>query len=101
MFIAGYFVFALAKVLDTVLFLLGIIIVVRALISWVNPDPYNFIVQLLNKITAPVLSPIRKILPLDLRSGIDVSALAAILIIMFLRFFLVASLLHWSSIMLR
>jgi YggT family protein len=51
--------------------------------SWVNPDPYNPIVQFLTRITEPVLRPLRKLVP-AYRLGIDLSPLIAILIIYFL-----------------
>lgn len=62
---------------------------IRALISWVNPDPYNPIVQFLYKTTEPILDPIRRILPQGLRFGIDISPIIAFLVIVFLRSFLV------------
>jgi YggT family protein len=69
------------------------IIIGRALISWVNPDPYNPIVRFLYKITEPVLNPIRRLIP-SWKIGIDLSPMIAILIIFFLQRFLVASLRH-------
>jgi len=61
--------------------------------SWVSPDPFNPIVQFLEKSTEPILYPIRKILPFSFRSGIDISPIIAFLAIMFLRSFLVSTLL--------
>ncbi|MCG2713484.1 MAG: YggT family protein [Candidatus Omnitrophica bacterium] len=60
--------------------------------SWVSPDPHNFIVQFLYKATEPILYPIRKILPLNLKFGIDISPIIAFLAIMFLKSFLIRSL---------
>jgi len=68
------------------------LILIRALISWVNPDPYNPIVQFLEKCTEPILAPIRRILPAGLRFGIDISPVIAFLAIMFIRSFLVSTL---------
>jgi YggT family protein len=62
------------------------IIIIRALISWVNPDPWNPIVRFLYQVTEPVLRPIRRRLPL---SGIDLSPVVVILVIYFLQRFLV------------
>ena len=92
MFIISNFLLALAKILDIVLTILWWLIIIRALISWVNPDPYNPIVQFLYKTTEPILYPIRKILPLHFKIGIDISPLIAILIIYFLQIFLVKTL---------
>ena len=96
MFVASNFLSALANILDFALKTFSVLIIIRALISWVNPDPYNFIVQFLNKITEPILYPIRRFLPLNFRFGIDISPIIAILIIWFLRLFLVRSLFDLS-----
>ena len=62
-----------------------------AVISWVNPDPYNPIVQALTRLTEPVLRPLRKLAPPH-KIGVDLSPLIAILIILFLEYALVANL---------
>lgn len=67
------------------------VIIVRALISWVNPDPYNLIVQFLYRATEPVLEPIRRRMGMH-HMGIDLSPLIVALVIIFLRKFLVDSL---------
>lgn len=89
--------FILANLLSAVAQLLGIalniymwVIIVRAIISWVNPDPYNPIVQFLYRATEPVLQPVRRALPMTW--GIDFSPVVVILAIMFLNQFLVVSL---------
>jgi len=89
MFVLKNFILASAEVINIVLTFLYWLILIRALISWVNPDPFNPIVQFLYKTTEPILHPIRKILPLDFRFGIDISPLIAFLIIIFLKSFLV------------
>jgi YggT family protein len=68
-------------------------VLIRALLSWVNPDPYNPIVQFLEKCTEPVLAPIRKVLPPSLKFGIDISPIIAFLAIIFIKSFLVSTLL--------
>jgi len=92
MFAFSNFLIAIAKVLDVVFSILYWLILIRALISWVNPDPYNPVVQFLYKATEPILYPIRKILPLGLRFGIDISPIIAFFAIMFLKSFLVRTL---------
>ncbi|HUK56706.1 MAG TPA: YggT family protein [Nitrospiria bacterium] len=91
MFIAANLVTAVAEVIGLVLNFYMWVVIVRALISWVNPDPYNPIVQFLYKVTEPVLNPIRRLLPVY-NMGIDLSPLIVILILIFLRSFLVGSL---------
>lgn len=90
MFILANFLIALARILDIGLSIIYWLILIRALISWVNPDPDNFLVQFLYKTTEPILYPIRKMLPLSF--GIDLSPIIAFLVIMFLKSFLVKTL---------
>ncbi len=87
MFILGNLLIALAKITDVVLMALGWCILLRALISWVNPDPFNPIVQFLNRVTEPILYRIRRIVPSI--SGIDISPVIAFLLIISLQLFLV------------
>jgi YggT family protein len=88
---------AAARLLDILLTLLYWLVLIRALISWVNPDPYNAIVQFLYKTTEPILYPIRKLLPFSMRLGIDISPIVAFLAIMFLKSFLVGTLLACAA----
>jgi len=92
MFILANFIFALANILDILFTILYWLILIRALISWVNPDPANPIVQFLYKTTEPILEPIRNIMPLNFRFGIDISPIIVFLVIIFLKSFLVRSL---------
>ncbi|MCK4905446.1 YggT family protein [bacterium] len=89
MFILSNFLIAFAGVLGLVLTIAYWLILVRVLISWVNPDPYNPIVQFLYKTTEPILEPTRKLLPFSLKFSIDISPIIAFLIIWFLKIFLV------------
>ena len=96
MFVIANFLVAVAHVLDILLTLYMWIIIGRAVISWVNPDPYNPIVRFLNSATEPVLYPIRRRLPLSL-GGIDFSPILVILAIIFIQSFLVRSLAQLAS----
>ena len=91
MFALGNLIISLAKVLDIVLTVMYWLVLIRALISWVNPDPFNPIVQFLHRTTEPILEPIRRFLP---PMGIDFSPIVAFLLIIFLKSFLVATLLQ-------
>lgn len=92
MFALANLIDALARIIDVILTVFYWLIIIRALLSWVNPDPFNPIVQFLNKVTEPVLAPIRNRLPVNLRFGIDISPIIVFLGIMFLRHFLVRTL---------
>ncbi len=91
MFIVGNLFSAIAVVLNVVITLLWWLILIRALISWVNPDPYNPLVQFLHRTTEPLLAPLRRIVP-AYNFGIDISPILAILILLFLQHFVVATL---------
>ncbi|PYM62731.1 MAG: hypothetical protein DMD79_10340 [Candidatus Rokuibacteriota bacterium] len=89
MFVLSDLLWAVARLLDYVLWAYLWIVVIRALLSWVNPDPWNPIVRFLYQVTEPVLRPIRRRLPM---SGIDFSPMVVILAIYFLQWFLVRAL---------
>ena len=90
-FILGNLLSASAQVLSIVLNLYMWIIIIRALLSWVNPDPYNPIVQFLYSITEPVLHRVRQLIPMS-GIGIDFSPIIVLLGIVFVEEFVVNSL---------
>lgn len=98
MFLAGNLLMAIAQILSIVLNIYMWVIIIRALITWVNPDPYNPIVQFLYRITEPVLYPIRKAIPIS-GLGIDFSPIIVFLIIIFLQNFLVQTLIDFSRML--
>jgi YggT family protein len=91
MFIISNLLMALAKILHIALNLYMWIVIARAILSWVSPDPYNPIVRFLYNVTEPVLHAIRRRVPLFF-GGIDFSPMIVILAIYFLDSFLVSSL---------
>lgn len=91
MFVLGNFLLGLAQVLDLVLNLYFWIVLVRALLSWVNPDPYNPIVRFLHRATDPVLYWVRRRIPVVF-GGMDFSPVVVILGIYLARIFLVQTL---------
>jgi YggT family protein len=78
MFLAGNLVAALANLVNIVLQAYFWIIIARAVLSWVNPDPFNPIVRFLYRVTEPVLRPIRRRLP-TMQMGLDLSPMLVIL----------------------
>ena len=95
MFVLSNLIIALAKVIDIALNIYMWIIIFRALISWVNPDPYNQIVIFLYRVTEPVLGPIRRRLPMS-NTGIDFSPIVVLLVIVFLKYFLVETMIQMA-----
>jgi YggT family protein len=90
MFVLSNFLLAIAGALDLILTLYLFIVIARALISWVNPDPRNPIVRFLYNATEPLLYRVRRVIPSV--GGIDFSPLIVIIGIYFLQTFLVGSL---------
>ena len=90
-FILGNLLSASAQVLSIVLNLYMWVIIIRALLTWVNPDPYNPIVQFLYSITEPVLHRVRQLIPMS-GIGIDFSPIIVLLGIVFIEEFVVNSL---------
>lgn len=90
MFMLGNFLLALAKLIDFVLGAYVWVVIARAVITWVNADPYNPIVRFLYQATDPLLARIRRFLPA--MGGMDLSPMVLILAIVFLQSFLVPTL---------
>ena len=88
---------AFATIIDIILTIYMFLIIARALISWVNPDPYNPIVKFLYQTTEPVLYQVRRYMPFR-GMAIDISPIIVLFIIVFLRQFLVVTI---NDIILR
>lgn len=86
----GNFILALAKLINVAFSAYVWIVIARALISWVNPDPYNPIVRFLIQVTDPLLQKIRRYIPP--MGGLDLSPMILILAIVFLQSFIVPTL---------
>ncbi|MBV5319210.1 MAG: YggT family protein [Desulfobulbaceae bacterium] len=90
MFMLGNFLLAIAKLINFVLSAYIWVVIARAVITWVNADPYNPIVRFLHQATDPLLLRIRRVLPA--MGGLDLSPMVLILVIVFLQSFLVPTL---------
>jgi YggT family protein len=91
MFAFGNLIEALSYILNMVLTIYMWVIIARALLTWVNPDPYNPIVRFLYNVTEPILGWVRSRVPVVF-GGLDLSPLLVLLGIVFLQRFLVATL---------
>jgi YggT family protein len=91
MFVLGNLIGAIATVLDYVLSALWLVLLINALLSWVRPDPNNPIVRFLDTVSDAVCEPIRRLIP-TVVGGLDLAPLGVMLLVMFLRQFLVGSL---------
>jgi YggT family protein len=92
--LGGAFTAAVLDVLFTILSIIQWLVIIAAVISWVNPDPRNPIVQFLYRSTEPILRPFRRLLPPGRTGGIDFSPLLVIIAIIFIRTFLSRLFLH-------
>ena len=99
MYLVGYFLKAVANVLNIVLWLYMWVIIARAVLSWVSPDPYNPIVRFIHNVTEPVMYRVRTKIPVSF-GGIDFSPIIVILLIYFLQIFVVQSLERFSHSLL-
>ncbi len=90
MFIIVNLLDAIAIIIHYVLTIYMWLIIIRAVISWVNPDPYNPIVNFLCQVTEPVLYRIRRYLPFR-SMAIDISPIIVFVAIIFLDRFLVGT----------
>jgi YggT family protein len=95
MFIFANFLIAAASILRVLLDIYMWIVIISALISWVNPDPYNPIVRFLHSVTEPVFRRIRRVIGYRL-GPIDVSPMVVILGIMFVKYFIIQSLIEFA-----
>jgi YggT family protein len=96
MFILANFFRSLANMLDMIFDILYLLLVIRIILSWVNPDPFNQFVQIIYRITDPILMPIRRWIPLQI-GMIDFSPIIAFILLAFLKSFIVGTLISISN----
>ncbi|BFR48806.1 YggT family protein [Nitratidesulfovibrio sp. HK-II] len=96
MFVFSNLVFGVARVLDALLNLYFWIVIVSAVLSWVNPDPYNPIVRILRNLTEPVFYRVRKWIPFTYVGGLDLSPVVVLLAIQFINAVLIQSLYQFA-----
>ena len=70
-------------IIDAILQLLWFALLGRAILSWMPLSPTNQAVLLLNRVTEPILQPIRRVLPR--MGGVDLSPLVALIIVVIIR----------------
>lgn len=96
MFVLKTLLEAFGHILHMVLNIYIWVVIIQALLSWVRPDPYNPIVQILNKLTYPVYSFVRDKIR-TVFSGVDLTPLIIILALQFLDIFLVKIISHLAA----
>lgn len=96
MFVFGNFVTGLAYVLDTLLNIYFWIILIRAVLSWIQPNPYNPLVRTVCRLVDPVTYKLSRMIPTRL-GAIDFAPFILMLLIVFLQRFLVRSLFEFGA----
>ena len=99
MIVLGHFLIALAGLLKGILSIFYFLFIIRFILSWVNPDPGNMLVQFLYGVTEPILVQIRKRIPPI--GMFDLSIVVVLLLLFFIQEFLVATLADYGAIALR
>ncbi|MDI6781931.1 MAG: YggT family protein [bacterium] len=95
MFVFGELLNSIAMLMGMLFKLVYFVLVVRMLLSWVNPDPYNQMVRFVYRVTEPILAPFRRIIPP--MGMIDISPIVVFLLLSFIERFVVGVLLQLSS----
>lgn len=98
MFILGQLLASLAYLANMIFNILYFLLVIRIILSWFGASPYNEIVQILLRITDPILAPFRR-LPLQV-GFIDFSPILAFMVLWFLRDFVVGILSHYAAVLM-
>ncbi|PIE71772.1 MAG: hypothetical protein CSA22_01045 [Deltaproteobacteria bacterium] len=96
----GQFILAIAKVAEWILSAYSFIIVGSAILSFVNPDPYNPIVQFLRQATEPAFAWVRRLLPFVMLGMLDLSPVVLLLAIQFFQLAVVNNLIMLANRMI-
>ena len=94
--VVGTLLNAVAVILSMLINLYVWVIVIAALVSWVRPDPYNPIVQVLNRLTQPLYARLRSIIPTAI-NGIDFAPLIVAVLLKFIDLSLVQILANYAK----
>ncbi len=83
----GAFAWAIPSMVELFINLFLFSILIRAILSWVSPDPANPAIRLLDQLIAPVMSPARRLVrPI---AGIDLAPLLAMIVLILLNMLLI------------
>jgi len=76
-------VIAMLELVILVINVLSFAVFIQVILSWLNPDPYNPVIGILNSLTAPILRPARKLIPPT--GGLDFSPIVALISLVFIK----------------
>ncbi|MDE5832454.1 MAG: YggT family protein [Desulfovibrio sp.] len=89
--------YAISVVLGYLLNIYFWIVIVAAVMTWFNPDPYNFLVRALRMLTEPLFYRIRKWMPFTYLKGLDFSAVIVLIAIQLTQMIVVKTLAEWAA----
>jgi YggT family protein len=73
----GALAWALPALVGLIISIFLFAVLIRVILSWVNPDPYNPAVDLLTRLTDPIMRPAQRLIPPV--SGIDLSPMVVMI----------------------
>lgn len=76
----GGIIFGLVNIFHSLLTVYIWVVIIGALLSWVRPDPYNPIVQIIYRLTEPAYRSIRRLIP-TVFNGIDLAPLILVVLL--------------------
>jgi YggT family protein len=92
---AGLLVFCIADLLALVMTVFLVAVIIQVILSWVSPGHYNPVIGLVNKLSAPVLKPIRRLVPSI--GGLDLSPLIATLVLMVAKMLIIPPIIYLGN----
>ena len=92
---AGLLVFCIADLIALILTVFLVAVIIRVILSWINPDQYNPVIGLVHKLSDPVLKPIRKLIPA--LGGLDLSPLFATLLLLVAKMLIVPPIVYLGN----
>ena len=101
MILFANFLSASANIIHVVLMIYVWIVIIRAVLSWVNIPALHQVAIILYYLTEPVMRPFRRIIPPNKMGGLDVTPIIVILLILFVDSFLVKSISLYAQQLLR
>ena len=91
----GLLVFSIADLVALLLTVFLVAIIIKVILSWVNPGHYNPVIGLVDRLAEPVLRPVRKIVPPI--GGLDLSPLFATLLVLVAKMLIVPPIIHLGN----
>ncbi|HNX98110.1 MAG TPA: YggT family protein [Candidatus Aminicenantes bacterium] len=95
--ILGTFLKATAQLVHTVFQIYILVVIIRSLLSWFGPLPYNPLIQLFRRLTDPLFRLAHRLLPFLVMNGIDLSPIVVLLLLYFADTFVTDTLLGLAA----